>query len=154
MPGPAVRSPGPSFMGGTLSSAEMRLALRLYARPLSANPGLAVEAFECIFARAVTVPHAIAFGTGRAALWAILRALDVGAEDEVVVPGYTCVAVPNAVRFAGARPVYADIDRRTFNVTAATCERVLTPRTRALVIAHTYGLPAAMHELMALAEAR
>src|SRR5438552_6748759 len=141
-------------MGGTLSSAEMRLALRLYARPLSPDPGFAVDAFERAFTRAVAVPHAIAFGTGRAALWAILRALDVGAGDDVVIPGYTCVAVPNAVRFAGARPVYADIDPRTFNLTAATCERVLTPRTRALVVAHTYGLPAPMDELVALAEAR
>jgi dTDP-4-amino-4,6-dideoxygalactose transaminase len=141
-------------MGGTLSSVEMRLALRLYLRPIPLEPSLAVEAFESVFARAVAVPHAIAFGTGRAALWAILQALGIGAEDEVVVPGYTCVAVPNAVRFAGARPVYADIDPQTFNVTAATCERVLTPRTRALVVAHTYGLPAPMGELRALAEAR
>jgi perosamine synthetase len=149
-----MTSAGPSFMGGTLSPAEMRLALCLYARPLSAEPGRSVEAFERAFARAVAVPHAIAFGTGRVALWAILRALEVGAEDEVVVPGYTCVAVPNAVRFAGARPVYADIDPHTYNVTAATCERVLTPRTRALVVAHTYGLPAPMDELRALARVR
>src|SRR5260370_290620 len=148
-----MRNRGPSFMGGTLSSAEMRLALRLYVRPLFADPGLAVEAFECVFARAVSVPHAIAFGTGRVALWAILRALGIGAGDEVVIPGYTCVAVPNAVRFAGARPVYADIDPHAFNVTAATCERVLTPRTRALVVAHTYALPAPMSESLALADA-
>lgn len=141
-------------MGGTLSGAEMRLALRLYLRPPPAEPGVSVEAFEHAFARAVSVPHAIAFGSGRVALWAILRALGTGADDEVVIPGYTCVAVPNAVRFAGARPVYADIDPDTFNVTAATCERLLTARTRALVVSHTYGLPAPVEELRALAEAR
>jgi dTDP-4-amino-4,6-dideoxygalactose transaminase len=87
-------------------------------------------------------------------LWAILRSLEIGAGDEVIVPGYTCVAVPNAVRFAGARPLYADIDPATFNVTAATCERVLTSRTRALIVGHTYGLPAPMAELKSLADAR
>jgi perosamine synthetase len=138
-------------MGGTLSAAEVRLALRLFLRPLPAEPGRTVEAFERAFAEAVDVPHAAAFGSGRVALWAILRAIGAGADDEVIVPGYTCVAVPNAVRFAGARPVYADIDPRTFNVTAETCERVLTPRARALVVGHTYGLPAPMEELRGLA---
>jgi perosamine synthetase len=147
-------SPGPSFMGGTLSPSEVRLALRHYARPLSRQPGRTVESFEQAFARAVRVPHAVAFGNGRVALWAILRALGVGGDDEVVIPGYTCVAVPNAVRFAGARPVYAEIDASTFNVTAATCEQVVSRRTRAMVVAHTYGLPAPMEELRALAEAR
>jgi dTDP-4-amino-4,6-dideoxygalactose transaminase len=70
----------------------------------------------------------------------------------VIVPGYTCVAVPNAVRFAGARPCYADINPQSFNLTAGSCERVVSPRTRALVAAHTYGLPAPMAELQALAE--
>src|SRR5437764_7738 len=142
---------GPCFMGGTLSAAEVRLALRLFLRPLSGEVGRTVEAFESDFAEVVDVPHAAAFGSGRVALWAILRAMGVGVDDEVIVPGYTCVAVPNAVRFAGARPVYADIEARTFNVTAESCERVLTPRTRALVVGHTYGLPAPMEGLKALA---
>jgi dTDP-4-amino-4,6-dideoxygalactose transaminase len=141
-------------MGGTLSTVEIRLAMRLYLRPICMHPGRAVEAFEQAFARAVRAPHAVAFGTGRVALWAILKAQGIGAGDEVVIPGYTCVAVPNAVRFAGARPVYADIDPGTFNVTAATCERALSSRTRALTVAHTYGLPAPMEELRALATAR
>src|SRR5438309_12079248 len=145
---------GPSFMGGTLSAAEVQLAMGLYLRPLAREPGSAVDAFERALGQAVHAPHATAFGTGRVALWAILHALGLDEEDEVVLPGYTCVAVPNAVRFAGARPRYADIDPLTFNVTAETCERVLTRRTRALIVAHTYGLPAPMGELRELAEAR
>jgi perosamine synthetase len=167
-------------MGGTLSAAEMRLALRLFLRPSRFAPGVrreasgvskdsseadasrltpdrsegAVKAFEASFAVAVGASNAITFGTGRVALWAIMRALGIGEGDEVVVPGYTCVAVPNAVRFAGARPVYADIDPFTFNVTAASCAAVLSPRTRAMVVAHTYGLPAPMDELRELATAR
>jgi dTDP-4-amino-4,6-dideoxygalactose transaminase len=138
-------------MGGTLSTAEVRLALRLFVRPLSSEPGRAVAAFESAFADAVRVPHAAAFSSGRVALWAILQAIGLGEGDEVIVPGYTCVAVPNAVRFAGGRPVYADVDPRTFNVTAESCRRVLTPRARALVVGHTYGLPAPMEALKALA---
>jgi perosamine synthetase len=179
-----ISTPGPSFMGGTLSTPEVRLALRLFLRPpaeatgdrrcsrqslvvsrelseseltphdLRLTPGEPhASRLEGAFAAAVAVPHAVSFGTGRVALWAILRALGIGDGDEVVVPGYTCVAVPNAVRFAGARPVYADIDPLTFNVTAASCARVLSSRTKALVVGHTYGLPAPMEELRELAEA-
>jgi perosamine synthetase len=146
--------PGPSFMGGTLSAAEVRLTLRLFLRPPAAEAAAAEDAFEQSFARAVRAPHAVSFGSGRVALWAILRALQIGAGDEVIVPGYTCVAVPNAVRFSGARPVYADIDPLTFNVTAATCKQVVTLHTRALVVGHTYGLPAPMAELREFAAAR
>jgi perosamine synthetase len=145
---------GPSFMGGTLSAAETRLALRFFLQPGAGGDGRAVAAFEREFARAIMAPHAVAFGKGRVALWAILRGLGIGVGDEVALPGYTCVAVPNAVRFVGAWPLYAEIDSRHFNVTAATCERALTPRTRALIVAHTYGVPAPMAELQALAAAR
>jgi perosamine synthetase len=140
-------------MGGTLSAPEALLSLRLFLRP-PASTGPSVSAFEAAFARAVHAPSAVSFGSGRVALWAILQAAGIGARDDVVVPGYTCVAVPNAVRFVGAHPVYADIDPLTFNVTAETCSSVLTPRTRALVVAHTYGRPAPMEALCELARAR
>jgi perosamine synthetase len=148
------RTRGPSFMGGTLSASEAFMALRLFLQPPAGASGGSIAAFEEAFAQVVQVPHAVSFGAGRVALWAILRALGIGAGDEVVVPGYTCVAVPNAVRFTGARPVYADIDAQTFNVTAESCERVLTPGTRAIVAGHTYGQPAPMSELRGLARAR
>src|SRR5207302_3661059 len=84
----AMRKPyvGPSFMGGTLSAAEVQLAMGLYLRPLAREPGSAVDAFERAFAQAVHAPHATAFGTGRVALWAILHALGLDEEDEVVLP--------------------------------------------------------------------
>src|SRR5689334_1354159 len=97
-------------MGGTVSTAEMLLAARLFAMPSRDRPDGAVPAFERAFAQAAGASHAISFGAGRVSLWAILKALGVGAGDEVIVPGYTCVAVPNAVRFAGAQPAFADID--------------------------------------------
>jgi perosamine synthetase len=141
-------------MGGTLSTTEALLALRLFLQPPKENAIGAIDTFESEFAAAVGTSHAVSFGTGRVALGAILRAIGIIDSSEVVVPGYTCVAVPNAVRFTGARPVYADIDPLTFNVTASSCARVLSPRTRALVVAHTYGLPAPMDELRDLAESR
>ena len=85
------------------------------------------------------------FWKGRVALYAILKALDIGAGDAVLMPGYTCMVVPSAVAFLGARPVYADVAPDSYNVTRATLEAAWRkhrgPRPRAVIIQHTYGIP-------------
>ncbi len=91
-------------------------------------------------------PYSSFFWKGRVALYATLKALGVGPGDYVMVPGYTCVVVPSAVHFVGARSLYVDIDPVTFNVSLEGIERVWKEsrqeRIRALIVQHTYGLPA------------
>ncbi len=88
---------------------------------------------------------------GRVALYATLRALGVSDGDEVIVPGLTCVVVPNAVLYTGAAPVYADVRPDTLTVDAARVERLVGPRTRAIVVQNTFGLSADVDRLAALA---
>jgi perosamine synthetase len=87
----------------------------------------------------------ITFWKGRVALYAILKALDIGPGDAVILPGYTCMVVPSAVFFAGARPIYADVDGKSYNVTRDTLEAAWRTwqgvRPRAIIIQHTYGIP-------------
>lgn len=113
-----------------------------------------MKAFEMAFAHRMGGGHASTFSAGRIALAAILEALDIGDDDEVIVPGYTCVAVPNPVLFRGAKPVYADINPSTLNISVETVTQVITSRTRAIVAQHTFGLPAPMRELAEFAKAR
>ena len=86
------------------------------------------------------------FWKGRVAFYAILKALGVGPRDCVLVPGYTCVVVPVAVHFLGAKPLYVDIDPETYNVSLvqlkARVQAEAEGRIKAIVIQHTYGLPA------------
>ncbi|MEO9121259.1 MAG: DegT/DnrJ/EryC1/StrS aminotransferase family protein, partial [Solirubrobacteraceae bacterium] len=96
---------------------------------------------------------AFAFWKGRVALYAILRAMGIGPGDEVLVPGFTCVVVPSAVRLTGAVPIYADIDAEGFNVDPACVERLLTPRCKAILLQHSFGTPAAIDEVHNLAQA-
>jgi dTDP-4-amino-4,6-dideoxygalactose transaminase len=84
--------------------------------------------------------HAFAFMGGRVALSGCLHALGLGAGDEVIVPGYTCVVVPNALKFAGVTPVYCDIELDTYGPDIASVEAAITPRTRAILLHHLYGL--------------
>jgi dTDP-4-amino-4,6-dideoxygalactose transaminase len=91
------------------------------------------------------------FWKGRVALFAILRALEIAPGDEIVLPGFTCVVVPNAMRLMGATPVYADIEAGGYNIDPALAAERVTERTRALLIQHTFGIPARIDELLELA---
>ena len=96
--------------------------------------------------------HAFSFWKGRVALYAILQSMDLQENDEVILPGYTCVVVPNAIRYAGAKPVYAEIASGHFNLDPASVRACITSRTRALIVQHTYGIPADVQSLQAIAE--
>jgi dTDP-4-amino-4,6-dideoxygalactose transaminase len=85
---------------------------------------------------------------------AILKAFGIGRGDEVIIQAFTCVAVPCPVLAAGAKPVYADIDPTTFNLDPASVEARITPRTRAIVVQHTFGIPADMDSILRIARAR
>ena len=115
--------------------------------------GPEVEAFEAEFAAFAGTRHCVGVANGTEALTIALRALGVGPGDEVVVPALTFYATAEAVVNAGARPVFCDVDPRTFVMTAATAEAVLGERTAALLPVHLFGNPAPMAELRALAEA-
>jgi len=113
--------------------------------------GPALGEFERAFAEYIGTAHAIAVSSGTAGLHLALLALGVGAGDEVIVPSFTFIAAANAIRYVGATPVFADIDPATLNMDPACVERAITPRTRALLAVHTFGVPAEMDALLAIA---
>jgi dTDP-4-amino-4,6-dideoxygalactose transaminase len=116
--------------------------------------GPEVEAFESEFAGYIGVEHCVGVANGTDALAIALRALGVGPGDEVVVPSFTFFATVEPVVAIGATPVFCDVDPDTWVMTAATAERTITERTRALVPVHIFGNPAPVPELMELAEPR
>ncbi len=113
--------------------------------------GPEVAAFEREFAEFVGAPHACAVASGTSALHLALHALGVGTGDEVLTVSHTFIATANAVRYCGARPVFVDIDPRTFNMEPALLERAITPRTRAILPVHQIGLPCDMAAILEVA---
>jgi dTDP-4-amino-4,6-dideoxygalactose transaminase len=89
-----------------------------------------------------TSPAEFAFNQGRVALFATLKALGIGPGDEVVLTGFTCVVVANAVRYLGARCSYVDIDPRTYGTDPWLLDAVLSDRTKAVIVQHSFGIPA------------
>ena len=96
--------------------------------------------------------HVTLFWKGRVAFYAILRALGVGPGDEVIVPAFTCVAVPNAILYTGATPIYVDIDEASYTADPAAVAAALSPRTRIVLAQNTFGLSADVDALAAVAQ--
>lgn len=80
------------------------------------------------------------FWKGRVGLYSILKALDVKAGDEVIIPAFTCVVVPNAIIYLGAKPIYVDIDRDTYNIDVSKLEQAITRHTKVIMAQNTFGL--------------
>lgn len=112
------------------------------------------RAFEREFAAWAGSRQAVALANGTLALEVALHALGIGPGDEVVVTPRTFLASVSCVVTVGATPVFADVDRDSQNLTAATIERVLSPRTRAIVCVHLAGWPCDMPAITSLAAAR
>jgi dTDP-4-amino-4,6-dideoxygalactose transaminase len=116
--------------------------------------GPRVAAFESSVAAALGAGHGVATTSCTTALHLALHALGVGPGDEVVVPSLSFIATTNATRYVGARPVFADVDPETQNLTAETIEAALGPATRAVIVVHQAGMPADLDPIEAVCRPR
>jgi len=114
--------------------------------------GPRVKAFEEAFAAMCGVKYAIATSSGTTALHVALLAHGIGPGDEVITTPFTFIASANSILYVGARPVFVDIDPRTFNMDVTRIEAAITPRTRAIMPVHLFGLSCDMDPIMALAD--
>ena len=104
--------------------------------------GPRIAEFEEAFAQTVGASHAVAVSSCTTGLHLALVVLGVGPGDDVVVPSLSFIATTNAVRYVGARPVFADVDPSTGNLTPETVKEAMTPATRAVMVVHQGGVPA------------
>jgi perosamine synthetase len=116
--------------------------------------GPEVAAFEAEFASAVGADHACAVSNCTVALHLALRAAGVGEGHDVVTVSHSFIATANAVRYVGARPVFADVDPGTYNARPELVEEAITPQTRAILCVHQMGMPCDLAALVEIAERR
>ena len=114
--------------------------------------GPRVEEFEGRFAASVGAREAVAVSSGTAALFLSLRVLGIGPGDEVIVPALTFIASVNSSVHTGAAPVLVDVEPRTWNLDPARVEAAITDRTRAVMLVHQLGFPAALQALQEIAD--
>jgi len=116
--------------------------------------GPRVEEFERRFARMHGVDHAVAVASGSAALLVAFAALEISAGDEIVVPDMTFVSTATAAMYLGARPVFVDIELRSYCIDPELLEEAIGPRTKAIVPVHYAGHTAEMERILAIAQRR
>jgi perosamine synthetase len=146
----AAAAPQVPLSAPDITQAEIDAVTAVLRTPnLSMGPELA--AFEAALATYHSVPYAVAVSSGTAGLHLALLTLGIGEGDEVIVPSFAFIAVANVVFHIRAKPVFAEIDPLTLNLDPARVERAVTPRTRALLVVHTFGIPAEMDALQAIA---
>ncbi len=132
-----------------ITEAEIEAVTAVLRTPqLSLGPELA--AFEAALADYHSVPHAVAVSSGTAGLHLALLTLGIGEGDEVIVPSFAFIAVANAILQVRATPVFAEIDPLTLNLDPSAVEQAITAQTRAILVVHTFGVPAQMDALLAI----
>jgi dTDP-4-amino-4,6-dideoxygalactose transaminase len=141
--------------GRTLGSEELDLLAEVIASgTLTATKGVQTPRLEQELMDTFGVAHVVACSSGTAAVHTAIAAIDPEPGDEIVTTSITDMGALSPILYQAAIPVFADVDARTGNVTAATIEAVLSDRTRAIIVTHLFGNPCEMRPIMALADAR
>jgi perosamine synthetase len=137
-----------------LDGNELRYVTQCVQSNWISSAGRFVRDFEEAFAGAMGCRYGVAASNGTTSLHLALATLGIGPGDEVIIPTFTMIATANAVRYTGAQPVLVDAERTTWNMDVSQLERLVTPRTRGILLIHTYGHPVDMDPLTELADRR
>jgi perosamine synthetase len=134
-----------------LDGNELRYVTECVESNWISSAGPFVRRFEERFAAAAGCAFGVSCASGTTALHLAVAALGIDAGDEVIVPTFTMVATASAVHYVGATPVFVDADEDTWNMNVGRIEAAITPRTKAIIVVHTYGHPADMDPILAIA---
>ncbi len=147
-----IKKPIFTSLSPNVQKDDLALALNLILRPwlwVSKSP---LEALKARFKAFLGANNLLLFNSGRAGFLAILKALDLEENSEILVQGFTCNALVNPIIWSGFKPVFVDIEKQTLNMSPYDLERKITPKSKAVVVQHTFGLPADMNKISALCQ--
>ena len=111
-----------------------------------------INQFENKFSNKSKSKYSVTYGSGRMALYSILQTIKIKKGDEIILPAFTCAVVPNAIMYAGANPIYVDIEPKNFNINSNLIERKITKKTIAIYAQHTFGITCDMNKINKIAK--
>jgi len=127
---------------------DLWLAFKLILQPWKWKKGKGIEELENQFKDYLGAKYAFSFNSGRSSLLAILKSLGASSEKEVLLQAFTCNAAVNPIIWAGSNPVYVDCNEDDFNIDVEDLKKKITPRSRVVIVQHTFGLPANIGEVL------
>lgn len=136
----------------TLGEKELEYVTDAVKSGWISSAGKYIKEFEEKFSAYCGVKHGVACSNGTVALHLAIEALGIGKGDEVIIPTFTMAASCNAVIYAGAKPVLIDSELNTWNMDISTIEAKITPKTKAIMVVHTYGHPVDMDKISEIAK--
>lgn len=141
----------PVFIGASPNTEkdDIRLAWKLLFQPWNwrTDKVNSVSQFEDKVSKYHDGINAVAMDSARSAFYLLLKAYGIGPGDEVILPSFSCLVIANPVIWVGAKPVYVDIDKKTFNIDLEDLKRKFTNNTKAVLVQHTFGLPVELEKV-------
>ncbi|MCX6759864.1 MAG: aminotransferase class I/II-fold pyridoxal phosphate-dependent enzyme, partial [Candidatus Nealsonbacteria bacterium] len=131
---------------------DIWLAFKLIFQPWKFKKGKAVEQLENEFKKYFDVKHATSFNSGRSSMLAIMKSLELKAGSEVLLQAFTCNAAANPVIWAELEPKYVDCDENDFNIDINDLRNKMSSKSRAIMVQHTFGMPANMADIADFAD--
>mgnify|MGYP001617928185 FL=1 len=131
---------------------DVFLALKLLFQPWRWKRGEAVERLEKEFKDYLGVKYAFSFNSGRSSLMAVFNSLDLEKNSEILLQAFTCNAVPNPILWLDLKPIYVDCDENTFNIDIEDLKKKIGPKSKAVIVQHTFGLPANLDEVIKICD--
>lgn len=144
----------PVFIGASPNTEkdDIKLALKLLFQPWNwrEDKNNSVDRFEEMVSEYHDGVNAIAMDSARSAFYLLLKAYGIGPGDEVILPSFSCLVIANPVIWVGAKPVYVDIDKETFNLSLEDLKKKVTNKTKVVLVQHTFGLPVELEKVREL----
>ncbi|HUV42390.1 MAG TPA: DegT/DnrJ/EryC1/StrS aminotransferase family protein [Patescibacteria group bacterium] len=147
-----IKKPIAISLSPNTEKQDISLAAKMLFSPGQWLKGEKIKELESSFKDYFKVKYAVSFNSGRSAEYALLKAMDLKKNDEVLIQAFTCVVVPNPILWLKAKPIYVDFEKDTLNMSPRDLKKKITSKSKIVVVQHTFGKPAKMDEIKKIAK--
>lgn len=127
---------------------DIGLTALILKNPILWKKGNKIKKLENIFKKYLKSQYAFSFNSGRSAFLAIIKSLEIEKGSEILIQSFTCNAAVNPIIWAGFKPIYVDVDTKNFNINIKDLIKKITPKTKAIIVQHTFGIPAEIDDIL------
>lgn len=131
---------------------DVWLSLKIILQPYTWEKGSYIAKLEAKFTKFLKLPYVYSFNSGRSALMIGLKALNFPKNSEVITQAFTCVAIPNSIKYCGLTPIFADVNKNGFNMDVSDFEKKITKKTKAVIVQNLFGIPDDINKIINIAK--